>query len=300
MKNLIRVLITVILTTGSTTLLWSQSQTTGTLNLRNTQPETIGLSIPGTGVTGYKLLLPPTVGGPGQAMTITAVAGGEAQLSWTDASNFWQLTGTAITTGGTAVGNQYLGTSNAQDLVLAANGDEAIRIIGVAGPNQGYIGLGTATPQAHLDVAGNLLLSNTGSASELRFGEPSASGTDYTSFRASAQTGNITYTLPPNAPPEDGMVLTSTAGGDMSWQKPLFKTPMGIYTPDFLAFQHVINVGVGALTPGSIPMVTMLNPPGTTIGISVTNRDPIAGTITVETSVPLGIADRIAWVIFNP
>lgn len=300
MNSLIRIALVLLLGIVSTIQIWAQSQTTGTLNLRNTQPEAISLSIPATGVTGYKLLLPPTVGTPGQAMTITAVAGGAAELSWTDASNFWQLTGTAITTGGTAAGQQFLGTSNQQDLVLAANGDEAVRIVGAAGPNQGFIGIGTTTPQAPVDIAGHLLLSNTGSATELRFGEPSASGTDYTAFRAAAQTGNITYTLPPNAPPEDGMVLSSTASGDMSWQKPLFKTPMGIYTPDFMAFQHVINVGVGALTPGSIPMVTMLNPAGTTIGISVTDRNPVAGTITVETSIPLGVADRIAWVIFNP
>lgn len=279
--------------------LYSQSLTTGTLSIRNGQPETISLSIPQTGVTGYKLLLPPTIGLAGQAMTISNITGTTASMSWTDAS-FWQLTGTAVTTGGTAPGQQYLGSNNAQDLVFAANADEAIRIVGQAGPTQGYIGLGTATPQAPVDIAGHLLLSNTGTATELRFAEPSASGTEYTAFRAAAQGANITYTLPPTAPIENGMVLTATTGGDLTWEKPLSRLPMGIFTPVQFAWQHVIPVGVGVIKPESVPVVTMMHAPNTVIGIAVTGRDIANGTISVETTVPMSAEDRIAWVIFNP
>ena len=277
---------------------WSQSQTTGTLHLRNTEPAAISLSIPATGVTGYTLILPPTSGVPGQAMTVSAVTGTSAELSWTDAA-FWSLSGSTITTGGTGVGEQYLGTANDQDVVFASNGAEAMRIVGVAGPTQGYVGLGTASPQAPIDLAGNVLLSNSGAATELRFAEPSADGSDYTAFRAGAQTANITYTLPTAGPAQDGQVLTTNTTGDLAWSSPFSTTPMGIFTPVFMAWQHVINVG-GGLGPNSIPIVTMLNPAGTTIGISVTDMDPAAGTIDVETSVPLGVADRIAWVILNP
>ena len=293
----IRLLAVVLVTVVLTPDLWGQSQTTGTLNLRNTEQETISLTLPQTGVTGYTLLLPSTNGVEGQAMTISSITGTSAELSWTDAS-FWSLTGSTITTGGTGIGEQYLGTANEQDLVLASNGTEAIRIVGVAGAEQGYIGLGTSTPQAPVDLAGTVLLSNNGAATELRFAEPSADGSEYTAFRAGAQSANITYTLPVDGPPADGMTLTSDATGQLSWEKPFSFTPMGIYTPDFLAWQHEINVG--PFDPNAIPIVTMMNPPGTTIGISVTEMDPANGTIDVETSIPLGVADRIAWVILEP
>jgi len=293
-----RYLLVVGVLCGAASLAWSQSQTTGTLNLRNTEPQTVSLSIPQTGVTGYSLLLPSTAGVAGQAMTISAVNGTTAELSWTDAA-FWSLAGSQITAGGTAPGEQYLGTANAQDVVLASNGSEAMRIVGVAGPTQGYIGLGTTSPQAPIDLGGTVLLSNSGTATELRFAEPSADGSDYTAFRAGAQAASITYTLPTAGPAQDGMVLQTDVAGQLSWASPFSRTPMGIFTPQFMAWQHVINVGPG-LGPTSIPIVTMMNPAGTTIGVSVTGMDPVAGTINVETSIPLGVADRIAWVILTP
>ncbi|MCO6467149.1 MAG: hypothetical protein J5I53_11105 [Bradyrhizobiaceae bacterium] len=278
--------------------LLAQSQTTGTLKLRNTQPETISLSIPTTGVTGYTVLLPPVLGAAGQTLTASNVNGTTVQLDWADAS-FWQLEGTAITTGGTQAGQQYLGTNNAQDLVLATNGTEIVRLIGVAGPSAGYVGFGTQTPQSLVDVHGNASLTNSGAASELRFFEPSAGGTDYTALRAGAQTGSVTYTLPPSAPAASGMVLTSDVSGAMSWQSPLFAIPNGLYTPTAGAYNHTITVGA-SLTANSVPIVTVINGAGTTIGVSVTGRDVAGGTITVETSVGLEATDRIAWAVLNP
>ena len=291
-----RILVIAILALSLAPEAWSQSQTTGTLNLRNLDQDAVSLSIPTTGVTGYTLLLPPSTGAEGQAMTIGSINGTTAELTWTDAA-FWSLTGSTITAAGTGPGEQYLGTANDQDLVLASNGTEALRIVGTAGPTQGYIGLGTSTPQAPIDLAGNVLLSNSGTATELRFAEPSADGTEYTAFKAGAQTASITYTLPLEGPATDGLMLTTDASGQLSWDKPFSKTPMGIYIPDFLAWQHVINVG--PFGPDAIPMVTMMNPAGTTIGLSVTEMNPTNGTITVETSIPLGVADRICWAILE-
>ena len=265
--------------------------------MRNTQPATISLTLPAAGVTGYKILLPPTIGTAGQALTINTITGTDAQLGWTNAQ-FWELDGSDIITGGTAAGQQYLGTSNSQDVVLASNAQEHIRIIGIAGPTQGYIGLGTQTPQAPLDVAGNVLLSNTGAATELRFAEPSAGGTEYTAFKAAAQTASVTYTLPDAAPTVNGMALTSTTAGAMTWQNPLFNTPMGLFTPTAGSYIHTIPVGA-ALTATSVPIVSIFNAAGTTIGISVTARDVVGGTITVETSVGLDATDRIAWAVLN-
>jgi len=65
-------------------------------------------------------------------------------------------------------------------------------------------------------VADNLLLSNSGTASELRLQEPSGSGTDYTAFVAQAQAANITYTLP-DAQGAANTVLTNDGSGTLTW-----------------------------------------------------------------------------------
>jgi hypothetical protein len=281
-----------------TTQASAQSITTGTLHLRTPQPATVSLTLPTAGVTGYTLQLPATAGVAGQALTIQNVSGSTATLEWRN-SSFWELTGTAITTGGTAANEQYLGTSNAQDLVLASNASEGIRLVGVAGPAQGFIGIGTAAPKAPVDIARTVLLSNTGVATELRFAEPSAGGSNYTAFRAGQQNADVTYTLPDAAPASDGMVLTGSTSGQLTWTKPLQSIARGIFIPVVGQYIHVIPIG-SDITTGSIPVLTMVNPPGTTIGISITGIDDVNDTITVETSVPLGAADRICWMMVHP
>ena len=276
----------------------AQSQTTGTLNLRNTQPAAVSLSIPQTGVTGYTMLLPAEQGTAGQVLTVSNVSTGQSTLSWSDAA-FWGLAGSIITKGGTAAGDQYLGTSNEQDVVVASSGAERLRIIGTAGPRQGFIGLATSTPNAPIDLGATVLLSNNGQATELRFAEPFGSGTNFTSVRAREQAQDVTYTLPSGAPESDGMVLAGATNGDLQWRKALSDVRRGIFTPVVGNFVHVIPIGANILS-GAIPLLTMINPPGTTIGISLTGIDDINDTITVETSIPLGTADRIAWMIFDP
>ena len=82
----------------------------------------------------------------------------------------------------------------------------------------GDLGLGVNTPTEKLEIHdGNLLLSNSGTAGELRFAEPSAAGTNYSAFRAGSQTADILYTLPGAPPVADGYLLSSTTGGVMSW-----------------------------------------------------------------------------------
>lgn len=276
----------------------AQSITTGTLQLRNGQPSTISLTLPGTGVSSYSLVLPPSIGESGQMLTIQTVTGTTATLSWSS-TNFWSLLGSDITVGGTAAGQQYLGTKNAQDLVIAANANEVMRVIGIAGPSQGWIGLGTSTPSAPIDLAKTVLLSNSGPSTELRFAEPNASGTNYTAFKAAPQAGDVTYTLPDQAPASNGMVLSSTTTGSMSWRSALADVPRGLYSPTAGNHIHVITIGQDVPT-GAIPIVSVINAAGTTIAISVTAIDTVADTITVETSTPLAATEQIAWMILSP
>ena len=158
MKTMVRQLILCFLLCAGSGYAFSQSITTGSLKLRNAQPETISLTVPAAGVTGYSIVLPTSIGAAGQLLTIQNATGSTATLGWTS-NEFWTLTGTSITTPGTTAGQQYLGTSNAQDLVIAANATEALRVIGSAGPSQGYIGIGTSAPKAGLDIAKTVLLS---------------------------------------------------------------------------------------------------------------------------------------------
>lgn len=298
MKTMVRQLITGLLLCAGSGYALSQSITTGSLKLRNVQPETISLAPPATGLTGYTIVLPTSIGTTGQSLTIQNATGSTATMGWTS-NEFWALSGTSITTPGTSAGQQYLGTSNVQDLIIAANATEALRVVGSAGPSQGFIGIGTATPKAGLDIAKTVLLSNTGQATELRFAEPSSGGSNYTAFKAAVQSADITYTLPDAPPVKDGMVLHATSAGVLSWQANLSSIPRGLFTPTVGQYIHVIPAGID-IGPTFVPMVSMMNPAGTTISASVTAIDQAADTFTVETSVPLGSADRIAWIILPP
>jgi hypothetical protein len=87
--------------------------------------------------------------------------------------------------------------------------------------NNGNVGIGAINPGQKVQVGdGNILISNTtNTAGEMRFAEPSASGTNYTSFRAQAQAADITYTLPSSIG-GSGTVLTNNGSGTLSWQTP--------------------------------------------------------------------------------
>lgn len=74
----------------------------------------------------------------------------------------------------------------------------------------------TLTASSTLGVAGHTTLTNTGTASELRFNEPSGSGSNYTAFKAAAQAANVTYTLP-TADGTSGQVLATNGSGTLSW-----------------------------------------------------------------------------------
>jgi hypothetical protein len=60
-------------------------------------------------------------------------------------------------------------------------------------------------------------------ASQLRFYEPSGSGTNYTAFRARAQASDIVYTLPASLTPTTTVgagILQTDASGNLSWVSP--------------------------------------------------------------------------------
>ncbi|MBL7999001.1 MAG: hypothetical protein JNL32_10235, partial [Candidatus Kapabacteria bacterium] len=131
--------------------------------------------------------------------------------------------GTAPTTPAVQiVGHKWDGTSNRTaltntepilDILNYASSTPVIRVQG-----NGNVGIGTPSPSQLLHTMnGNILIDNNdNTARELRFDEPSGSGTNYTAFRAQAQAANITYTLPP-ADGSNGQVLSTNGSGSLSW-----------------------------------------------------------------------------------
>jgi hypothetical protein len=86
------------------------------------------------------------------------------------------------------------------------------------------IGINNTNPGAHLDVAGNILLSNAnGPAGELRFMEPGPNKFFVTTFKAGPQNSDLNYTLPPSIPIADAILATDPAG-NLSWRNALPKS----------------------------------------------------------------------------
>lgn len=131
---------------------------------------------------------------------------------------------------GTAVGdfagfflNSATGAGSQYGIYTTADGDAGTgtkygiytTATGTATTNAGiYASASGATKNWAGYFVGDLALDNTGSASSLVFYEPG--GSNYTSFEAQAQAGNVTYTLPA-ADGSAGQVLKTDGSGSLAW-----------------------------------------------------------------------------------
>ncbi|MCX6154817.1 MAG: hypothetical protein NT007_11730, partial [Candidatus Kapabacteria bacterium] len=173
----------------------------------------------------------------------------------------WKLIGNAATTPGT----NFIGTTDAQDLVFKTNATERLRIEATGTVN---ISSSSATTGAtKLAVQGNIFLSGpSGTASELRLGKP-GDDTKYVGFRASSTTtGATTYTWPA-ADGSASSYLATDGAGNLSWST---------ITPGSVSFSQIMGntnststmtVGTGAaiLPSGSgIIKATDYTGPGST------------------------------------
>lgn len=80
------------------------------------------------------------------------------------------------------------------------------------------VGIGILNPTHRLQISnGNAsLTNNNNTAGEMRFYEPSSSGSNYTALRSQAQSGNVTYSLPA-ADGSSGQFLSTNGSGSLSW-----------------------------------------------------------------------------------
>jgi hypothetical protein len=141
--------------------------------------------------------------------TVNGVASTTLDLTPAITSKAWAKVGNS----GTSPATDFLGTTDAQSLAFRTNNTERISVL-----STGEVGIGTTTPAQKLEVKdGHALLSNSdNTARELRFAEPSTSGSNYTAFKAQAQAADITYTLPA-ADGTSGQYLKTNGSGTLSW-----------------------------------------------------------------------------------
>lgn len=93
-------------------------------------------------------------------------------------------------------------------------------------------------------TAGIVNIGGGATASELHFLEPSASGTNYTGFKAQAQVTNVVYTLPA-ADGSSNQVLSTNGSAVLSWSTVAAGASLGTNT--FTAVQN-ITFGIAAAT----------------------------------------------------
>ena len=121
----------------------------------------------------------------------------------------WRINGNA----GTVAGTNFIGTTDSVDFVTKTNGTERMRVTAA-----GKVGIGTNAPGQLLETTnGHVLINNNdNTAGELRFAEPSSSGSNFTSFKARAQSADITYALP-TAQGGVSTALINDGSGNLSW-----------------------------------------------------------------------------------
>ncbi|MEN9523688.1 MAG: hypothetical protein RL065_2065 [Bacteroidota bacterium] len=124
-------------------------------------------------------------------------------------STAWLLTGN----GSLSASTNFIGTTDSVDLISKTNNTERVRVTAA-----GKVGIGTSSPTNLVELSnGNLYLGNSNnSAAELRLAEPSSSGTNYTIWKAQAQSANVTYTLPASQGAANS-VLTNDGSGNLTW-----------------------------------------------------------------------------------
>ncbi len=141
--------------------------------------------------------------------------------SWVENLQVKTLAG-ALTLGsnsnaGSLIINDGQVSSNAATISLASLGAARSYTIPDAGASASFVMTeGAQTIGGTKSFTSNVQLTNSGTATELRLYEPSASGSHYSALKAQAQAASVTYTLPA-ADGSSGQVLSTNGSGSLSW-----------------------------------------------------------------------------------
>lgn len=186
-----------------------------------------GVAAPGAAYAGARAVTTITAPTPAASRTCTIPdAGGDASLVWTTSNG---STAQSITTGSTGnitldsgtTGNVNLGTGNNAKAINVGTGTAGDTINIGTGAATNPITIGNTTGNTSVTLlgagTGHVVIGGGATATELRFKEPSGSGVNYTAFKAAAQAGDVTYTLP-IADGTSGQYLSTNGAGTLSWK----------------------------------------------------------------------------------
>lgn len=114
------------------------------------------------------------------------------------------------TTSGVTLANTYIGLDYNPTVTSISTHYAALF-------RSGNVGIGTAAPSDPLHVQGNIRIGGGASAGLFKFMEPSGSGSNFSTFAAVAQAGDINYTLPSALPTAGTAALSTNSSGTMSF-----------------------------------------------------------------------------------
>jgi hypothetical protein len=212
-----------------TALLELYSTSKGLLIPRMTQAERDAISSPATGLLIYQ-----TDNTPGFYYW-----NGTAWIPILSSSSgsglFWSLTGNSIT------GTEFLGTTNAQPLVIRTDNTERVRIT-----ETGNVGIGTSTPGARLHVEnGEIWLFNNGNNTRFVIGDnPTTGQYGWLQWDSNLDLFRIDH----SSAPGDGLKLNGNfvSIGNLPVDQPL---KVGLGTTEYMRVTTTGNVGIGTTSP---------------------------------------------------
>jgi len=238
-------------------------------------------------IVDWTLRFPTTAGSTGSLLTSTT-AGSTTDLNWlapgaqgtilyiNAGMPTWSLSMPWLTGGNVGLNDatDFLGTTDAVDLVFRTNNVERLRI-----ESTGEVGIGvTPTAGYQLDVQG-------------------AAGTENVRLRSLGAASADALTT-------EG-ILTADDNGDLRRRtatdiRTLLGVGSGIFTPGATASTFVIPTGSFDVAVGAVITVTVNGPVGPAVHAQVTAIDDVANTFTIVTSAAITNSYRIHWMAANP
>ena len=238
-------------------------------------------------IVDWTLRFPTTAGSTGSLLTSTT-AGSTTDLNWlapgaqgtilyiNAGMPTWSLSMPWLTGGNVGLNDatDFLGTTDAVDLVFRTNNVERLRI-----ESTGEVGLGvTPTAGYQLDVNGT-------------------AGTENVRLRSLGAASADALTT-------EG-ILTADDNGDLRRRtatdiRTLLGVGSGIFTPGATASTFVIPTGSFDVAVGAVITVTVNGPVGPAVHAQVTAIDDVANTFTIVTSAAITNSYRIHWMAANP
>lgn len=187
-------------------------------------------------------------------------AGSSGAISQDNANFFWDDTNNRLGIGTTSPGAQLevdAGAATTKGLIVKAAASQSANL-------QEWQN-SASTVISKVDSSGNIIIGGGTSAGELRLLEPSASGSNYTAFKAQTQAGDVTYILPA-ADGTNGQVLTTNGASTLSWT-----TVSGGGSHALLSATHS-DATAGTVVRGDLITGQGVSPTWTRLALGVANR----------------------------